>query len=232
VSNKDFIKKKLELLIKDEQDGFKDFSEPLAIMAENEEFSKTVKIKADGDWFKLNFNAVQVKENRLVISAKRVKDGLVRSSYDPQIMDYVVEFQGTRAAYLYGEYKPQHRFLRKPYISWSIRAYANHPNNSALRIYISSFRAHNELRRLILAMEGYYGVENIINSYINDNQLRFQMGIKAGKTPEQIEKEWSQGMMESLGYHYIEASDTGYPKGNWKNIEVHWCKKKQDLMGA
>ncbi len=78
-------------------------------------------------------------------------------------------------------------------------------------------------------MEGAYGTSNIFNSYINDNLLRFQMGIKAKKAPQQIEKEWSQGLMESLGYNYVEAFDTGYPKGHWKEVKVHWCKKKPDL---
>ena len=229
MSKKDFIKSKLDLIKKDNQDGFKDLAEPLAQMAENGEISKTVEIPADGNWFTISFDAVQVKENRLVISAKRVKDGLVPSRYDPSTMEYVVEFQGTRAAYLYGYYKPRHPILGRPFISWDIRSYANNPANPSIRVYVSSFRAHNELRRLILAMERVYGTSNIVNKYINDNKLRFQLGIKANKSPEQIEKEWSQGLMESLGYHHVEAADTGYPKGTWKEIDVHWCKNAQDL---
>jgi hypothetical protein len=80
-------------------------------------------------------------------------------------------------------------------------------------------------------MERIYGTRNIVNSYINDNLMRFQMGINAGKTPQQIEKGWSKGMMESLGYKCVEAFDTGMPKGNWNGVSVHWCKHENDLRG-
>lgn len=81
-------------------------------------------------------------------------------------------------------------------------------------------------------MEGVYGTSNIYNSYVNDNLLRFQMGIINRKTPQQIAKEWSQGLMESLGFHHVEAFDTGYPKGSWKEVKVHWCKSPKDLGGG
>ncbi len=229
MSNKDFIKKKLELLEKDNQNGFKDFVEPLNEMAESQSNSKTVEVKADGNKFKLNFQAVQIKENRLVISATRTQDGLIVCPHDPTVMEYVVAFNGTNAAYLKGYYKQRHPYFQKPYIYWDIRSYANSPNNSTVRVYVNGFRAHNEIRRLILAMESANGTNNIINKYINDNLLRFQMGIKTNKTPQQIEKEWSKGLMESLGYRHVEAKDIGYPKGHWKEVEVHWCKNKQDL---
>ena len=69
-------------------------------------------------------------------------------------------------------------------------------------------------------------------SYINDNLLRFQAGIRAGKTPQQIAKDKSMGMMESLGYTHVEAHDKGYPSGSWKEVAVHWCKLEQDLCGG
>lgn len=80
-------------------------------------------------------------------------------------------------------------------------------------------------------MEATFGVTNVLNSYINDNLLRFRMGVQTGKTPQTIEKAWSKGMMESLGYHHVEAFDMGKPQGSWKEVKVHWCKKKQDLRG-
>lgn len=78
-------------------------------------------------------------------------------------------------------------------------------------------------------MEGEYGTSNILNSYINDNLFRFQSGIRSKKTPRDIEKAWSHGLMEGLGYQHVEAFDTGHPKGDWKEVKVHWCKRKQDL---
>jgi len=229
VSNKDFIKKKLELLKKDNQNGFKDFFEPLNEMAENQDTSKTVEIKADNNWFTLNFNAVQIKENRLVISAKKAKDGFSASSFNPSEKEYIVEFQGTRAAYIRGYYKERHPIAGWPYLWWDVRSYANHPNNEAIRTYVQGFYAHQEIKKLIQSMEKEYGVSNIFNSYINDNLLRLQLGLKTGKTVQEIEKAWSKGMMESLGYQHVEAFDTGHPKGKWKEAKSHWCKKKQDL---
>lgn len=69
----------------------------------------------------------------------------------------------------------------------------------------------------------------VFNKYINDNLLRFQIGIKAGKTPQEIEKVWSIGLMEGLGYRYVKAEDTGHPIGRWKEVSVHWCKHERDL---
>lgn len=80
-------------------------------------------------------------------------------------------------------------------------------------------------------MESVYGTTNILNTYINDNLVRFQMGIKAGKAPQEIEKVWSRGLMESLGYRFVEANDTDGPKGNWNGVAVHWCKYQRDLQG-
>ena len=67
MSKEDFIKSKLALMNKDSQDGFKDFVEPLQSMVDKSEASRTVQIPADGNWFTLSFNAVEVKQNRLVI---------------------------------------------------------------------------------------------------------------------------------------------------------------------
>ncbi len=216
---------------KDAQDGFKDFIEPLQEMVDANEVKKNIKIPADGNWFTLDFKAVQVKENRLVITAKRSHDGWKESGFDPSIKKYIVEFSGTRAAYLYGSYELKHIKYGWPYIHWDIRSYANHPNNSDMRVYVNGFRAPNELKKLIRAMEDMYGTSNIFNTYINDNLFRFQSGIKLKKTPQQIEKEWSQGLMESLGYQNVEAFDCGRPENCWNDVKVHWCKKKQDLRG-
>ena len=229
MSIKDFLNKRIKLIEKDGQKGFKNFVEPLHEMADSQNTSKPVEIEADGNWFTLNFKAIQVKENRLVISATRKLDGLIACSHDPSAMEYMVAFNGTRAAYLRGFYEPRHPFYGKPHIHWDIRSYTNSSVNPTVRIYVNGFRANDEIRKLILAMEGVHGTSNIINKYINDNLLRFQLGIKSKKTPQQIEKEWSKGLMESLGYHHVEATDIGYPKGHWKEVEVHWCKKKQDL---
>ncbi len=80
-----------------------------------------------------------------------------------------------------------------------------------------------------MAMEDVYGTNNVLNSYINDNRDRFRLGIQMKKSPGEIEKAWSQNLMESLGSHYVEAFDTSFPKGKWDKIKVHWCKKEQDL---
>lgn len=232
MSKEDFIKKKLSLMRKDQQAGFDDFVDPLQEMVEKGDVNKTVHVPKDGNWFAMSFDAVQVKENRLVISAKRIENGLISSSYDPSIKKYVVEFSGTRAAYIYGSYKSRHPIYGWSYIHWDVRSYANHPANSTVRVYVQDFRARDEIRKLINAMEGYYGTSNIYNSYINDNLLRFQAGIGKKKSPSQIEKEWSQGLMEGLGYNYVEAFDEGHPRGHWRDVKVHWCKKKQDFGGG
>jgi hypothetical protein len=135
----------------------------------------------------------------------------VANPRDPTEKQYVVEFAGTRAAYLKGYYNPHHVAFGWPYISWDVRAYAKHTIDSNKRVYVHGFYAHEELRKLIVAMEGAYGASNIFNTYINDNLARFQLGIQAGKDPQKIEKEWSMGLMESLGYKHVEAF--GLPKG-------------------
>ena len=231
MADKDFIIKKLELMQKDKQKGFKELVEPLQDVAENNALHKTVDIPVDGNWFTVSFKAVEVNKNRLVIEAKRKKDGLIASSGDPSLKEYVVEFSGTRAAYLYGFYKPHHPIARWPYIYWDIRAYTNHPADSSMRIYVNGFRARDELRRLIVSMESIYGTSNIVNKYIKDNLFRVQSGIKAGKSIQDIEKTWSQGLMESLGYNYVEGFDIGFPKGTWEEVEVHWCKNRRDIRG-
>lgn len=70
---------------------------------------------------------------------------------------------------------------------------------------MQGFYAHDELRKLIHSMEKVYGTSNILNKYIKDNLFRFQSGIRAGKRPQEIEEAWSRGLMESLGYRYVEA---------------------------
>jgi len=77
-------------------------------------------------------------------------------------------------------------------------------------------------------MEGVHGTGNINNKYTNDNLLHFQLGIKSKKL-QQIDKEWSNGLMEGLSCQHVEAFDIDYPKRKWKEIEIHLCKKKQDL---
>ena len=230
MADKDFIAKKLRLMKQDKQPVFNKLVEPLQDIAQEAEPGKIVRIPVDGNWFKVSFDAVQVKQDRAVITAQRTYDGMVAGRFDPSLREFRVEFQGTRAAYLFGEYHANHPLGRWPYISWDVRSYANHPQNQNARIYVSGFRAHNEIRRLITAMEAHYGTQNVVNSYINDNLQRFKMGIAKKKTPEQIEKSWSQGMMESLGYKYVEAS--GSPKGTWNSVKVHWFKDPKDALNG
>ncbi len=214
---------------KDKQNTFDDLIDPLNEMIENKEAKKIIQIPSDGNWFEVSFNSVEVKKDRLVISAKHQKNGIFPTDHDPTEKEYIVTFQGTRAAYIRGFYKQRHPMFGWPYISWDVRSYANHPNNDQIRVYVQNFRAHEEIRKLIVAMERIYGTSNILNKYINDNLLRIQMGIKAKKAPHQIEKEWSKGLMESLGYKHVEVKDTGYPEGNWRDAAAHWCKNKKDL---
>jgi len=232
MSVKDFIKRKLELIEKDDSQEFKNLLDPLDKMADENESSKLIQIPDGNTWFKLKFNAVEIKQNRLVITAQRIENGLRSLSFDPSLKEYVVEFNGTRAAYLRGFYEARHRLHGWPYIYWDIRSYANHPTNPNIRVYVRDFRASDEIRKMIKAMESFYGTSNIFNSYINDNALRFKMGIKTKKSPQQIEKQWSKGLMESLGYHHIEAFDESTLKGSWEKIKVHWCKKETDLRGG
>lgn len=231
MSKYDFIKDKLSLMSKDKQEVFDELAPPLEAMAEHGETKKKVQVPSDGNWFSISFDAIDQKKDRLIISARRIQNGMVPAPYDPTEKQYIVEFEGTRAAYLRGYYKSRHPIGEWPFIWWDIRSYANHPNDPAIRVYVKDFRAHAEIRKLILTMERFHATSNIVNSYINDNLLRFQEGIKAGKTPQQIEKEWSKGMMESLGYHYVEAFEVGRETGTWQGVSVHWCKKEQDLRG-
>ncbi len=230
MNKKDFINKKLDNLSKDGQPIFQDLGESFREMADTNHRQKVVKIPTDGNWFTLSYDAVELKSDRLVISAKRKLDGMAGSPYDPDGRYYAVEFEGTRAAYLRGMYKQRHRLGGWPYIYWDIRSYTNHPTNNDTRVYVAGFRAHEELRKMIKAMEGIYGTKNVVNTYINDNLMRFQTGIMQNKTPDQIEKQWSKGLMESMGYHYVEASDIGYPKGTWKGVASHWYKNQEDAL--
>lgn len=168
-----FIKIKLALISKDKQKVFKDLAEPINEMAEQEILLKKVQIPADGNWFKISFDAIEVKKDRLVISAERSVSGITPTQYDLTEKQYVVEFNGTRAAYLRGYYKARHPIGEWPFIWGDIRSYVNHPTNSNTRVYVKGFYAHEEIRKLILAMERIYGTRNIVNSYINDNLLRF-----------------------------------------------------------
>ena len=228
MSDKDFIIKKLSLMKKDKQPVFDELVEPLSKMAEEGATRKKIKVPADGNWFNISFEAVEVKEDRAVITAKRIYDGMVAGRFDHALREFRVEFQGTRAAYLFGEYHANHSKGHWPYISWDVRSYANHPDNKNMRVYVSSFRAHHEIRRMIVAMQDYYGTSNIVNSYINDNLHRFRTGVATNRTPQQVEKAWSKGMMESLGYNYVEAS--GAPTGTWNAVKVHWYKHQKDAV--
>ena len=224
--NKDFINKKLELLKKDKQQTFADLAEPLAKMVENGEAKKVVKVPSDGNWFSVSFDAVQVKQDRLVISAERADNGMHPSG------QYRVSFSGTRAAYLRAYYEPTHRKYRWPHIYWDIRAYANHPREAGTRVYIHGFKAHDEIRKMIMTMQKYHSFKNILNSYILDNLTRVQLAIKTGKKPEEIERRWSNGMMESLGYKHVELIDAGLPKGSWRDVKSHWFKVETDAVNV
>lgn len=227
MDRKAFINKKLELLKKDDARGFGVLADSISGASFDE---KHIKIKADGNWFKVSFDAVQIKEDRAVISAHRLYDGMVPGRFDQSLREFRVEFQGTRAAYLFGEYHVNHPIGRWPFISWDVRAYANNPSDPKTRVYIREFRAHNELRRLISTMESFYGTQNIVNSYINDNLHRFRLGLAQKKSIDQIEKAWSKGMMESLGYKHVEASLS--PKGTCNSVKVHWYKDKKDSLNG
>ena len=100
------------------------------------------------------------------------------------------------------------------------------------RIYVKDFRAPSELKRLIMAMEGFHGTQNIVNSYINDNLARFHAGIRAGRSVTEIELAWSKGLMENLGYRHVEGLGQGANSGDWHKTEVHWCKQENDLIGG
>ena len=230
MSDKDFINNKLQLMKKDKQTVFDGFVGPLQEMAQDGTLTKKIQIPADGRWFSVSFDAVEVKKNRLVITAKRIQDGLEPHPHNPTEKLYIVNFDNTRAAYLRGYHK-QHRQYGWSYIGWDIRSYANSSHDPGARVYVQGFYAHEEIRKLILAMERVYGTSHILNSYINDNLKRIQAGIKAGQTLEEIEKTWSRGLMESLGYRHVEAVKSGNPPGSWQDASVHWCKNRNDLCG-
>ncbi len=220
--NKDFILNKLALLKKDNQQTFSELAEPLVKMLENGEATKIVKVPNDNNWFKVSFDAVRVAEDRLVITAEREHSGV----YDGA---YVVDFKDTRAAYLQGYYEPRHRRYGFSYITWDVRAYANSLKDGS-RVYVHGFRAHKEIEQMIKKMEQLYSTSNIVNKYINDNLTRVKHGIKCGRKPEQIEKNWSRGMMERLGYRHVELIDTGRPQGEWNNATSHWFKHHFDRV--
>ena len=114
MSIKEFLKNKISLLEKDKQ--FTPLIKPLEQMVEKEASQKTIKIEPDGNWFKLSFDAVEVKKDRLVvITAEREKDGHFQQPINGA--NYVVQFKGTRAAYLRGYYHPNHRAGGWPFIS-------------------------------------------------------------------------------------------------------------------
>lgn len=108
MADKDFIVNKLLMMKKDKQDVFDKLVEPLQKVVEKGNVDGKVKIPIDGNWFNISFDAIEAQKNRLVISAKRVQDGLVVSRRDPAEKEYIVDFLGTRAAYLRGFYKPSH----------------------------------------------------------------------------------------------------------------------------
>lgn len=76
----------------DKQPVFDGFVGPLQEMAKQGELTKKINIPADGQWFSVSFDAVQVKEDRLVISAKRIQDGMMPNPHNPTEKQYVVNF--------------------------------------------------------------------------------------------------------------------------------------------
>jgi len=205
----DFIRSKLDMLDKDKQPIFKDLKEGL----EKNLGQKTFKVPIKGAWFRCEFDAVEVKKDRLVITADRLSDGIHNDRYE-------VMFTGTRAAYLVGFYRTDKQW---PYLTWDIRAYQNHPTMLEKRVYVNGFYAHNEIRRMIQKMEPRFGFKNILNTYIYDNELRVKLGLTQNRTPEEIEKEWSRGLMESLGYENVELVMD-------RKIQSHWFKNKRDSL--
>ncbi len=232
MSDNNFIKDKLNILHQDKQPGFAPLHEALSEMAKSGEQARKIQIPADGNWFSLSFDAIEQKKDKLVISARRIKDGWKPNKFDPSGKVYTVEFEGTRAAYLVGYFNECHRQYGWPYIYWDIRSYITVPQFPGSRIYVENFFAHAEIKKLIQTLEDKYGTGNVFNSYINDNLKRFQQGIQSQKTPTQIETDWSRGMMESLGFRHVEAFDKGYPAGKWYEVAVHWTKLAQNLRGG
>jgi hypothetical protein len=223
MDRKDFILSKLKLAKQDKQKTFSNLSEPLAKMIEKDEASEIVKVPVDGNWFKIEFDAVKVKEDRLVISAKKMESPIQNDTY-------MINFEGTRAAYLAARYNHPSFRCPYPYIDWDIRSYAKHPHKTNMRVYVHEFRLQKEIPVMIKKMEERYNTSHCYNKYVNDNLQRLQTGIKQGKSPEQLELIKSNGMMESLGYTYVDVLDRGNPKGEWRDIYVHWCKSKNQRI--
>lgn len=213
----EFILEKLSVIKKDKQSGFIDLADPLSKMIENAPEESFYKVRMKDSWFTVNFTAMEVGENRLIINAERIQDGF-------QGDRYVVQFDGTRAAYLVGYYGEGYRTHSCPHIHWDIRSYTDHPDDKDKRIYVNGFRADSELRKMIQKMEERRGTKNIINSYVNDNLIRVRLGLSMGKTLAEIEKEWSKGMMERLGYRHVEALELSH------SVVVHWYKTKGDSL--
>jgi hypothetical protein len=88
-------------------------------------------------------------------------------------------------------------------------------------VYVHEFRLQNEVPKMLKKMEAHFQTTNTYCSYILDNLQRVKHGINQGKTPEEIERINSDGLMESLGYKYVDVLDRGNPKGQWREIDVH-----------
>ena len=174
---------------------------------------KKFKVPIQGAWFSCEFDAVEVKKDRLVITAERLFDGIHNERYE-------VTFSGTRAAYLVGFYKTGNQW---PYLTWDIRSYQNHPTVKEKRVYLNGFYAHDEIKKMIQKMEPRFGFRNVLNSYIHDNEMRVKLGLALKKSGERIERDWSRGLMEGLGYQNVELI-VG------RKIESHWFKDKKDSM--
>ena len=194
---------------KDKQPVFRDLRKGI----ESNIGKKIFKVPVKGTWFSCEFDAIEVKKDRLVITADRISDGIHNDRYE-------VMFSGTRAAYLVGFYRIDKQW---PYLTWDIRAYQNHPTMKEKRVYVDGFYAHNEIRKMIQKMEPRFGFKNILNTYINDNELRVKLGLTQKKSPEEIEKEWSKGLMEGLGYEHVELVLD-------RKIQSHWFKDKRDAI--
>lgn len=78
MSQEKFIDGKLGILKQDKQPVFSEIAAPLATMMDKGAVSEIVKIPSDNNWFKLSFDAVQVGEDRMIISAERLTDGLIK----------------------------------------------------------------------------------------------------------------------------------------------------------
>jgi len=223
MSFKKFIIEKLNIIKQDNQPEISRLVDPLTKKADDIDPSTSIIVPADKKKFQVSFPAIEVKKDRLVINAERVLDGFIGEQY-------VVEFKGTRAAYLRGSHNHSYRYGGWSYIEWDIRSYAEHPTEKNKRVYVKDFYAHAELKKLIQRMEQKFGTKNILNTYINDNLLRLKAGIQMGKTIEEIERLWSKGMMEQLGYKYVEALDEESIKNETYGTKIHWFKSSLDAL--